>query len=308
MTLSIQDARLKKLVSRIPLFENLQSVSALGGGLTNMNYRVDTQQGAYVLRVSDSSSSLLGINRENERINTAKAHEAGVGAALIDSLPSENALVISWINARTLHAEDIKLQSGLLQRMATALRQLHSGPSFHGEFYFPLVRKKYLQTVITNNYFLPDNYLGIEPLILELEKIIGSNRETFVPCNNDLLAENFMDDGEKIWIIDYEYSGQNEASFEIGNLASEIALNDEQLTQLCDTYWQQHLPGKIARAMAWSIIARFGWTLWASIQESVSKIDFDFRSWGMRKWNSVVPELKGERYKIVLENLKKYST
>lgn len=308
MTFSIQDARLKKLVSRIPLFENFQSVSALGGGLTNMNYRVDTPQGAYVLRVSDSSSSLLGINRENERINTAKAHEAGVGAALMDSLPSENALVISWINAKTLHAEEIKLQSSLLQRMATALRQLHSGPSFHGEFYFPLVRKKYLETVITNNYFLPDNYLVIEPLILELEKIIGSNPETFVPCNNDLLAENFMDDGEKIWIIDYEYSGQNEASFEIGNLASEIALNDEQLTLLCDTYWQQHLPGKIVRAMAWSMIARFGWTLWASIQESVSKIDFDFRSWGMRKWNSVIPELKGERYKIVLENLKKYST
>ncbi|MES1223422.1 MAG: LPS biosynthesis choline kinase, partial [Bacteroidota bacterium] len=153
-------------------------------------------------------------------------------------------------------------------------------------------------------YFLPDQYLSIEPLVMELEKIIAATQETFVPCNNDLLAENFMDDGEKIWIIDYEYAGQNEASFEIGNLASETALNDEQLTMLCDAYWQQHLPVKIARAMAWSMIARYGWVLWASIQEAVSTIQFDFRSWGMKKWNSVLPELTGDRYQTVLKNLK----
>jgi thiamine kinase-like enzyme len=116
-----------------------------------------------------------------------------------------------------------------------------------------------------------------------------------------------MDDGEKIWIIDYEYSGQNEASFEIGNMASEIFLNDEQLTILCDAYWQKNLPEKIYRAMAWSIIARFGWVMWASIQEGVSRINFDFRTWGSKKWNSVLPELKGDRYKEITENLKKYT-
>src|SRR4029077_6699476 len=129
---------------------------------------------------------------------------------------------------------------------------------FQGEFYFPSIRKKYLQTVLENNYFLPDQYLDIEPKILVLEKIISESAEEHVPCNNDLLAENFMDDGEKIWIIDYEYSGQNEASFELGNLASETGLNDEQLTILCDAYWQKHIPSKIFRAMAWSMIARFG--------------------------------------------------
>ena len=147
----------------------------------------------------------------------------------------------------------------------------------------------------------------MEILIKELESILESNPEQSVPCNNDLLAENFMDDGEKIWIIDYEYSGQNEASFEIGNMASEIFLNDEQLTILCNTYWQKHLPGKIYRAMAWSIIARFGWVMWSSIQEGVSQINFDFRTWGLKKWNSVLPELKGDHYKEIAENLKKYT-
>jgi thiamine kinase-like enzyme len=154
-------------------------------------------------------------------------------------------------------------------------------------------------------HFLPDKYLSIEPLVLDLEKTLGLSPEVLVPCNNDLLAENFMDDGIKIWIIDYEYSGQNEASFEIGNLAGEISLNDEQLTDLCTAYWQKHLPMKIARAMAWSMIARYGWVLWASIQETTSPIHFDFRTWGMNKWNSVLPEFQGNRYREVLNILKK---
>ena len=165
------------------------------------------------------------------------------------------------------------------------------------------MRHRYLKQVLDKGYFLPDDYLHFEPLINDLEKALALTPEELVPCNNDLLAENFMDDGKKIWIIDFEYSGQNEASFEIGNLASESFLSDEKLTILCNTYWGKHIPSKIMRAMAWSMIARFGWVLWASIQEANSPIDFDFRSWGMTKWNSVLPELQGSRYQKILENL-----
>jgi thiamine kinase-like enzyme len=301
----MQNSRLYELVAQIPVLANATCITALEGGLTNMNYRVNTSTGSYVLRVSEKKSAVLGINRQNERVNTDLAHRAGVGAALIDSLPAKNVLIISWIDAKTLHAPDIHSQPELLQRIAASLRMLHSGPAFSGEFHFPTVRKNYLKTVLDNNYFLPDIYMDIEPLILELENIIASTAEPLVPCNNDLLAENFLDDGEKIWIIDYEYSGQNEASFEIGNLAGEISLSDEELTILCDAYWQEHVLSKITRAMAWSMIARFGWVLWASIQEAVSTIDFDFRTWGMKKWYSVLPELQGARYQTVLENLKK---
>jgi thiamine kinase-like enzyme len=306
MSLLIDDKKLNELLKKIPAFADATNISILNGGLTNSNYRVDTKTNSYVMRVSDNSTSLLGIDRENEKINTERAWQAGVGAEVIYSLPKENVLIINWIEAKTLHAENIHERPEFLPRIANALRTLHAGPKFHRDFYFPFVRKKYLEIVLANNYFLPDEYLQMEILIKELESILGSSPEQLVPCNNDLLAENFMDDGEKIWIIDYEYSGQNEASFEIGNMASEIFLNDEQLTILCDAYWQKHLPEKIYRAMAWSVIARFGWVMWASIQEGVSQINFDFRTWGSKKWNSVLTELKGDRYKEITENLKKY--
>jgi thiamine kinase-like enzyme len=150
---------------------------------------------------------------------------------------------------------------------------------------------------------MPDEYLDLEPRILDLENALRHHSEEKVACNNDLLAENFLDDGNKIWIIDYEYAGQNEPSFDIGNLAAESELNDSELTRLCDAYWQEHSALKIAKAIAWSIIARYGWVLWASIQERISSIDFDFRKFGMSKWDSVMPDLKGDRYRQTLYTL-----
>src|SRR5260221_9578688 len=141
----IQDSRLNALIAKIPVLAGTKNITPLGGGLTNMNYRVDTATGTYVMRVSDPSANLLGIDRENERVNSARAHKAGVGASVIDSLPDENVLVINWINAKTLHAADIQSQPQLLLRMAASLRMLHAGPAFQGEFYFPAIRKKYLK-------------------------------------------------------------------------------------------------------------------------------------------------------------------
>ncbi len=303
MTSLPQDKNIQLLVDKIPLLANA-AITKLQGGLTNINYRIETANAKYVMRVSNEGSALLGITRENEEVNTARAHIAGVGAAIAASLPAENVMVVEWVEAATLHAENFQADALLLRRVAAALKLLHSGPAFQGKFYFPDVRKKYLQLVLKNNYFLPDLYLDIEPLIIELENLLAVNPEPLVPCNNDLLAENFMDDGKKIWIIDYEYAGQNEASFDIGNLAGECMLTDAQLSDFCDVYWQRHLPEKIARARAWSMVARYGWVLWASIQEAVSPISFNFRAWGKKKWDNVLKELKSEKYIQVIQTLK----
>lgn len=304
MTSLLQDSRLTELRTRIPAIADAVGIRLLDGGLTNRNYRVDTPSASFVLRISHANSSLLGINRENERVNTARAHLAGVGPAVIASLPEENVLVISWIEATALHAADFHVRPALLSDVATALQKLHRGPAFQGHFHFPDVRGAYAQTVKDNRYFIPAGYLQLEPQVRQLEELLARHPEELVPCNNDLLAENFLDDGEKIWIIDYEYAGQNEASFEIGNLAAESALSDAGIGLLCDKYWGTHNPYKIARAMAWSMIARYGWTLWASIQEAISPIEFDFRSWGMRKWDSVCPDLNGNHYTEILSILK----
>lgn len=298
------DKELEILKDSIPLLAEAFSITRLAGGLTNKNYLLVTPSGRYVMRVSHPSSALLGINRQHEIVNTRRAFQAGVAPAVAFSALEENVLIVDWIEASTLHSPDFHLTPSLLARTALALKKLHNGPAFEGDFFFPYVRRKYSDTVLRYKYFMPDGYLDAEDKIAALERMLAEDPETKVPCNNDLLAENFMDDGSKIWIIDYEYSGQNEPSFEIGNLASESNFTTEQLTLFCDVYWGQQQPEKIARAMAWSLVARYGWVLWASIQEAVSDIEFDFRSWGSQKWNSVQQQLYNGYYENVVALLR----
>lgn len=295
---------LNSLKSEVPTFADIKSIHRLEGGLTNINFKIVTELDCYVLRLSDASATTLGINRENEYINSIRAHQAGLGAEVVHRIVDKNILILKWIDAKTLSPIDIQNEPSLIPRISNALISLHAGPSFEGEFHFPSIRKKYLEIVIKAGYFLPNQYLELLHYVEKLEAILAKNPEKKVPCNNDLLAENLMDDGNKIWIIDYEYAGQNEASFEIGNFAHEVGLNDEQLTELCLNYWKENNIQKIARAKAWSIIARYGWVLWASIQDATSSITFDYKSWGMKKWNSVLPELQGEVYSEILKKLK----
>jgi thiamine kinase-like enzyme len=191
----------------------------------------------------------------------------------------------------------------VIPRAAEAVRRLHAGPPFEGSFDMRALRRRYLGLVRERGFRLPDGYLALEPLVERLEDAMRPGDEPLVPCNNDLLAANFIDDGERIWLIDYEYSGMNEASFELGNIASESALDDAQAEQLVTAYWGRPDPVKLARAQAWSLLARYGWTLWASIQDGASTIDFDFWGWGMEKYASAHAELTGPRLDALLAGL-----
>ena len=104
------------------------------------------------------------------------------------------------------------------------------------------------------------------------------------PCNNDLLAANFIDDGRTVCIIDYEYSGNNDPYFELGNIWSECHLTLDQLEELVEAYDGAPSRSHLARARLWGLMSQYGWTLWASIQDATSSIEFDFWTWGMEKY------------------------
>jgi thiamine kinase-like enzyme len=280
------DAAVEDLLDRISVMSGKpRKVADLGGGLTNNNYRVTTDDGDYVVRVNANSSTFLGIDRDVERTNSARAFQAGVGAEVVDYLADDHVLVLRFLEGRTLTAEDVR-DPKLLPLIAGAIKQLHSGPVFVSDFDMRTIRRRYLDVVRTNRFRIPTDYLDLAPAYERLEKALVREPEALVPCNNDLLAANFIRHGQRIWIIDYEYSGQNEPSFELGNLASENGLSEEQTAALAAAYYGAKDDAKTARALAWALLARYGWTLWASIQDSVSDIDFDFWGWGQEKYES----------------------
>ena len=297
-------AELDPLFARVPVLAGRAcSVAELGGGLTNRNLHVTTDDGGdYVVRISSNESTLLAIDRANERLNTRAAWEAGVGAPVVAALPEDNVLVVGFLQGRTLEPADIA-DPAYVPRIAAAVRRLHAGPEFAGTFDMRTIRRRYLDLVQERGFRLPDDYLELAPLVERIEDLLAVRPEPLVPCNNDLLAANFIDDGTTIWIIDYEYSGMNEASFELGNIASESSLDRATTAALVEAYWGGPSRHRLARALAWSLMARYGWTLWASIQDGVSTIDFDFWSWGMEKYDSARVELLGPAYAELLEGL-----
>jgi thiamine kinase-like enzyme len=166
-----------------------------------------------------------------------------------------------------------------------------------------VIQQNYLKIVSERGFKLPDNYLDYADSVSQMKKVLAILDEGKVACNNDLLAANFIDDGQKIWLIDYEYSGNNDACFELGNIYSESNLSYEQLIELVDAYYGKHRPEKVARAWLYALLARYGWTLWASIQNSISDLDFNFWDWGMQKYEVAVKDFKSVEFKNALNTV-----
>ena len=121
-----------------------------------------------------------------------------------------------------------------------------------------------------------------------------------MPCHNDLLAANILDDGGDLRIIDYEYSGMNEASFELGNVACESGLDREALSQLVAGYHGQATAALVARAELWGVVGQFAWTLWGVIQHAVSDVDHDFWAFAMEHFEPAASLLTSARLETLL--------
>jgi len=293
---------LEEVLAAVPELRDAESVEPLLGALTNTNYKVTSPSGRYVVRISGKDTSLLAIDRENEAHNTIAAAETGVGAPFVAALPEHDALVLGYLDGEVMDAE--KLRSGEhLTGIAAACRRLHAGRRFLKDFDMFEIQPGYLELVRERGFRLPDRYEDYEPKIRDVERAMRIRPEPKVPCNNDLLAENFILVGGEMRLIDYEYSGNNEASFELGNVWSESSLSHEQLEELVAAYWGRPLRNKVARARLWGLMSKYGWTLWGSLQDGISDIDFDFWGWAMEKYERAVEELEGTQFRELLADV-----
>ena len=212
------------------------AVEPLPGGLTNKNYKVSTPDGTYVVRHSTSSTTdELAVDRRAEYENSVRAAAAGVGAPVIEFLPDDGILVIGFLEGETL-SDDHLQAPGILPRVAAACRLLHAGPAFVNRFDMFELQPAYLARVQSRGFRLPAGYLQHAGTVRRIRDALAVRPVALRPCHNDLLAANFIDDGRAVWIIDYEYSGNNDPYFELGNIWSECHLTLEQLAELVEAY------------------------------------------------------------------------
>jgi thiamine kinase-like enzyme len=296
-------ADLGALLDRVPsLAGSPRQVQPLPGGLTNRNYKVTTPAGTFVARIFATGSDLLAINRDDEHHNTAAAAAAGAGPPVIEYRPDDGVLVIGYIEGRTFGNEDLAVP-GNVSRVAQACRRLHGAQPFSNGFDIFEVQRSYLDVIREWGFRLPGGYAALTARFEEARRALAVRPERAVPCNNDLLAGNFIDDGDRIWLIDYEYSGNNDPCFELGNIWAECHLSLDGLADLVGAYYGERRHSKIARARLLGLAGKYTWTLWGAIQASTSSLDVDFWPWAMERYEGAAEGFTGPDFARLLDEV-----
>lgn len=289
---------LDRLLDQIPPLAGRTLVEELPGGLTNRNLKVTTPSATYVVRTAQSDAALLGIDRDAEAVNTQRAAEAGVGAMVVDYRPG--ALTIDFLPGRCLDNASFT-DPAVMDRAADACRRLHAGPAFVNTFDMQARQAGYLEVVTERGFALPPTYRHHLDDWTRVHQALAARPQPRVPCNNDLLAGNFIDDGERVWLIDYEYAGQNDVGFELGNTTTECEFTSEMTEAYTAAYFGTPTLGDLARVRLGALRSEYGWSLWGFIQAATSPMDFDFADWGSHRFEKAVRTFTSDGFDRLLE-------
>ncbi len=255
-----------------------RTVRELSGGLTNRNYQVTTPDGTFVARIAGTGSELLAIDRDCEYRNSVTAAAAGAGAPVIEYRPQDRLLVIGYIEGRTFGAQDVAEN---IPRIAAACHRLHDGALFGNDFDMFEIQRRYLSVARSRGFKIPVGYHDLTPQFTAAEKALAVRAEGTVPCNND-------------------------ACFELGNIAAEAQLSAEALAELVTAYYGRPRRSKIARAwLLGGLVGMYGWTLWGAIQNGASPLDYDFWSWAMERFEGAARGFTASDFKDLLEDVQR---
>ena len=292
---------IQKIIAAIPAWAG-RAVRAepIVAGLTNRNYRVDVDGRPHFVRIPGPGTDLLAVDRGNEVHNTRAAAAGGVGPAMLHHLPQWDVFVLAWVDARTMTNEAFAAMEDAPERVADALRRLHAGPRFRDDFDMVRTTERYVRVVDERGFAVPAGYRDRLDRLPRIEAALAARPVPSVPCHNDLLAENYLDDGERLWIVDYEYSGNNDPTFELGNTCQELGWGDDRLRRLCAAYFGEATERLIARLRLQMIMSDLGWTLWAAIQAAISPIDYDFMAWAQERWERASTAIDGPDFEAWL--------
>ena len=234
----------------------VDAVEPLGGGITNRNFKVTTGGEAFVLRIGGNDTSLLGIDRNVEHTASLAAASLGIGPEVVAFLEPEGYLVTRFVEGEVGRVS--------VAEAATTLRRLHAGSPIAGRF---------------DSYRVVDAYAEIAgrrgpDWAHETARRIEECRAgaPLVPCHNDLLAANFIHDGDRVWIVDWEYAGMGDRAFDLANYAVNNGLDEEGDRALLAAYG-----GADAHAhVLMRFMSDFREAMWGVVQQTLSQLDFDF--------------------------------
>lgn len=295
---------IEEVIQRIDDWKNKQvTCEPLGGGITNHNYKVSVDGETFVVRIPGAETELF-IDRDNELDCSAEAGKTGVAPELVYHLKPENVTVIRFIDARTLSTEEIAGNNDVIRRIIRSIRVIHEKAAFKKRFDpFATIRKYMDRYVGKYDVPVPSDVEWMLSVCTDIEGAVHRNKPADVACHNDYLSENFMDDGDKIWIIDWEYGGRGDPYFDLGDFTVEHPFRREQEELIIQEYCGALHHEKLYRMLLYKIVSDLWWGLWAMIQWKVSKIPFDFYRYANNRFDRLRGNAGDKDYKKWLDQV-----
>jgi thiamine kinase-like enzyme len=260
----------------LPIWEGTPVAVPLGGGITNLNVLVTDSRRRAVVRIGDDIP-VHQIMRFNELAASRAAHAAGVSPAVLHHEPG--ALVIDFVEGRTMTAADLATPALLAEALALVQRAHREIPRhLRGAaltFWVFQVLRDYAATLADGG----SRHLASLPALLDeakqLERCVGQIQLVF--GHNDLLPANFLHDGERMWLIDWDYAGWGSPLFDLGGLAANNGLDTSQEAWMLATYFGQSPDPALWRSYrAMKAAAALREAMWSMVQEIHSTLDFDY--------------------------------
>ena len=248
----------------------------LGGGITNRNFKITLDDGSYVLRIGGKDTELLGIDRRAEHEASLAAAAVGVGPDVVAFIEPEGYLVTRYIEGEVVTQEAIRRPEPL-RRVAGSLRAVHAGPPISARFDSFRVVEAYATTAATHGIPLPASFGRCRDLAKRVERARGPVPER--PCHNDLLTANFIDDGSRIRIVDWEYAGMGDVFFDLANFTVNNGLSVDETEELLRIYFGEVRQEDLRALTLMRFMSDFREAMWGVVQQALSDLEVDFRAY-----------------------------
>jgi thiamine kinase-like enzyme len=274
------------------------AVERLGGGLTNHNFKVTVDGAVFVVRVGGKDTELLGIDRRAEYGAALAAAEIGVGPEVVAFLEPESCLVTRFVDGRPIALETMRAPE-TIGRAGQTLRRIHDGPAVPGRFDSFRVVEAYRDTVHARGRAVPAAHDRAKAISDRIEQALGPRPER--PCHNDLLNANFLDDGERIRIVDWEYAGMGDPFFDLANFSVNHELAEADDRALLAAYAGRAADAGLARLAVMRFMSDFREAMWGVVQQAVSELDFDFVAYANEHFERLEATAASARFREALD-------
>ena len=275
----------------------------LAGGITNRNYRVTFGEHDCVVRVPGKDTDLLGIDRGAECEANKLAAELGLAPPVVLMLDDPEVIVTRFVEARGMSEEDLRRPESI-DKTAAALRTVHdSGREIPATFDSFRIAETYMDTAADRGVARPGYYDEALGHAHAIEAALTGPDHHPVPCHNDLLAANFLDEGDRLRIVDWEYAGMGDRYFDLGNFSVNNELDDDAQDALLEAYFGEP-PDARRRATLrlMRFMSDFREAMWGVVQSGISELDFAFDDYAAKHFGRLRETAADPRFETWLRD------